>query len=110
VRPGAVARTCPSGIRYRLPCRSHAAARPGDERIRLRRLFSAELTPAAIASIRTMLDAAFWGDEEERFTDDDWEHALGGVHVVLDDDGEIVSHASVVERELQVAGRPGGAG
>jgi aminoglycoside 2'-N-acetyltransferase I len=57
-----------------------------------------------------MLDAAFWDDEDERFTDDDWHHALGGVHVVLDDDGEIVSHASVVERELHVAGRPVRAG
>jgi aminoglycoside 2'-N-acetyltransferase I len=53
-----------------------------------------------------MLDAAFWDDEEERFTDDDWDHALGGVHVVLDDHGRIVSHAAVVERELHVAGRP----
>jgi aminoglycoside 2'-N-acetyltransferase I len=50
--------------------------------------------------------AAFGPDEEERFTDADWAHAVGGMHFVLDLDGEIVTHASVVERELHVAGRP----
>ena len=50
--------------------------------------------------------AAFGADEEERFTDADWAHAVGGMHFVLDLDGEIVTHASVVERELHVAGRP----
>lgn len=73
---------------------------------RLRRLATDELTPLEIAVIREMLIAAFGPDEEERFGADDWDHALGGVHFVLDIDGEIVSHASVVERELQVDGRP----
>jgi aminoglycoside 2'-N-acetyltransferase I len=50
--------------------------------------------------------AAFGPDEDERFTDDDWEHAVSGTHFVLDVDGVIVSHASVVERELHVDGRP----
>ncbi len=40
------------------------------------------------------------------FTEDDWQHSLGGAHFVLDLDGAIVSHASIVERELHVAGRP----
>ena len=53
-----------------------------------------------------MLVAAFGPDEEERFTDDDWDHALGGVHFVVGQRGEIVAHASVVERELHVGGRP----
>jgi aminoglycoside 2'-N-acetyltransferase I len=33
-------------------------------------------------------------------------HSLGGTHFVLELDGEIVAHASVVERELHVDGRP----
>jgi aminoglycoside 2'-N-acetyltransferase I len=74
--------------------------------IRLRRLSTPELSREATASIRAMLDAAFGNDEEERFTDHDWEHAIGGLHVVLDLDGTIVSHASVVERVLEVDGRP----
>ena len=52
-----------------------------------------------------MLDAAFGDDAEERFTDDDWDHAVGGVHFVLDVEGEIVTHASVVERDLHVGDR-----
>jgi aminoglycoside 2'-N-acetyltransferase I len=43
---------------------------------------------------------------EEGFTEEDWEHGLGGMHFVLEVDGEIVTHASVVERELHVDGRP----
>jgi aminoglycoside 2'-N-acetyltransferase I len=50
--------------------------------------------------------AAFGPDEDERFGQDDWDHAVGGVHFVLDIDGELVAHASVVERELHVDGRP----
>ena len=72
----------------------------------LRRLSTGELTPQEVASIRALLEAAFGPDEEEQFTDDDWEHAVGGLHFVLDLDGEIVPHASVVERELHVDGLP----
>jgi aminoglycoside 2'-N-acetyltransferase I len=73
---------------------------------RLRRLGSTDLSPADVAAIRAILDAAFDdGDPDERFTEDDWQHALGGVHVVLDVAGEILAHAAVVERELHVAGR-----
>jgi aminoglycoside 2'-N-acetyltransferase I len=73
---------------------------------RLRRVTSADLTSPEIAVIREMLLAAFGSDDEERFTDDDWEHAVGGLHFVLDIEGEIVTHASVVEREIRVDGRP----
>jgi aminoglycoside 2'-N-acetyltransferase I len=38
-------------------------------------------------------------------TEDDWKHALGGTHFILELDGRIVAHASVVERELRVDGR-----
>ena len=73
---------------------------------RLRRLATADLTPTELAAIRAMLVDAFGPDDDEAFGDDDWEHGLGGVHFVLDVDGEIVAHASVVERELHVGGRP----
>jgi aminoglycoside 2'-N-acetyltransferase I len=73
---------------------------------RMRRLSTDEITPQEVASIRALLEAAFGPHEEERFTDDDWEHAVGGLHFVLDLDGEIVTHASVVGRELHVGGHP----
>lgn len=73
---------------------------------RLRTLPTAALTSGEVAAIRAMLVAAFGSDEDERFSDDDWEHALGGIHFVLDSGDEILSHAAVVERELHLDGRP----
>ncbi len=73
---------------------------------RVRRLATIELTAIEIVAIRSIMDDAFGPDEDERFTDDDWDHALGGVHFVLDVDGDIVTHAAVVERSLWVADRP----
>lgn len=71
----------------------------------MRRIATADLTPAEIEAIRALMVVAFGSDEEEGFTDDDWDHAIGGVHFVLDLDGEIVGHASVVARDLHVDGR-----
>ena len=73
---------------------------------RLRRLSSTQLTPSETATIRRLLLDAFGPDDEERFTDHDWDHAVGGTHVILDVDGEILTHAAVVERELRLDGRP----
>ena len=73
---------------------------------RLRRVPWDQLTPDEVAAIRALMGVAFGDDEEERFDDDDWAHTIGGVHVMLDVDGVIVAHASVVEREIHVAGRP----
>ena len=67
---------------------------------RLRQLTSDQLTPAEHAAIRALMDVAFAPTPEDMFTDDDWQHALGGMHFVLAVQGEIVSHASVVERRL----------
>lgn len=77
------------------------------DRLRLRRLASSELTAAEVRAIRALMEVAFGSEgEEERFSEDDWQHALGGVHFVLELDGEIVAHAAVVERRLFVAGQP----
>jgi aminoglycoside 2'-N-acetyltransferase I len=73
---------------------------------RIRRLHTDELTPADTDAIRKLLDAAFAGDEHGGFAEDDWQHALGGMHFVLDVDGAIFAHASVVARELHVADVP----
>ena len=70
----------------------------------LRRVSSNQLTPGEVAQIRAMLDTAFRDDGGD-FGESDWEHALGGVHVVAEEHGEIVSHGSVVERRLEIGGR-----
>ena len=53
-----------------------------------------------------MLFAAAWPDPEEDFDDHDWQHALGGTHVLRLRDSQILAHASVVPRTLHVGGIP----
>ena len=74
--------------------------------VRLRRVSTPDLTPAETAAVRDLLAVAFGPDEDDRFTDQDWEHAVGGLHFVLDLGGEVLAHAAVVERDLHVDGRP----
>ncbi len=61
---------------------------------------SSEVARTELRALRALLDAAFDGD----FSDQDWLHALGGVHVWLSDAGRAISHASLVERTLTCAG------
>lgn len=63
-----------------------------------------ELTATEVGRLRELLDAAFLGDEA--FDEHDWQHALGGIHVLGRLDGDIVAHAAVVRRVLEAAGRP----
>ena len=72
--------------------------------MRLRALPTSELTHDELAAIRALMDRAF-GTGDEAFADEDWAHALGGRHFVLDDGGALLSHASAVERVLEVGGR-----
>jgi aminoglycoside 2'-N-acetyltransferase I len=67
----------------------------------VRRIPTRALTPAEIANLRALLWSAF-PPGDEGFTEDDWEHALGGVHFILEVDDRIVSHAAVVERDLHL--------
>ena len=46
--------------------------------------------------VRSLLDTAFEG----AFGDDDWDHAIGGVHVWLAGSRGLVGHGSLVERTL----------
>jgi len=57
-----------------------------------------QLTTRQREKLRAMLDAAFDGD----FSDADWQHTLGGLHVFLSEHDTIVSHVSVVARQLVV--------
>lgn len=75
--------------------------------VSVRRIETAELTPAETAALRDLLWAAFGSKHpDEGMTEADWEHALGGVHFLLYVEGAIAGHAAVVEREIHVAGRP----
>jgi aminoglycoside 2'-N-acetyltransferase I len=62
---------------------------------------TADLDPATLAAARSLLDAVFEGD----MTDDDWEHALGGVHALVWEGPELLGHASVIQRRILYGGR-----
>jgi len=79
---------------------------PDDRRPLVRTLTTRGLSESEVVVIRHLMSAAFGDDPDERFEDADWEHAIGGSHVVVTLGDEIVSHASVVERELRVSGTP----
>jgi aminoglycoside 2'-N-acetyltransferase I len=47
-------------------------------------------------AFRTLLDTAFNGE----FSEHDWAHALGGLHVWIAAPGRLVSHGALIERTL----------
>jgi aminoglycoside 2'-N-acetyltransferase I len=58
---------------------------------------SSQMRPARRLQLRALWERAF-GD---RFTDDDADHAYGGVHVLVDDAGSVIGHASAVPRTIR---------
>jgi len=72
-----------------------STAVPRDVEVRL--LASDELSDAVRTTIRTLMWASF-----DDFSEDDWSHGIGGVHVVAFDGDLPVGHASVVTRSIYV--------
>ncbi|WP_405528838.1 GNAT family N-acetyltransferase [Streptomyces avidinii] len=63
---------------------------------------TAGLTGDELREVRALLDEAFEGD----FGEEDFEHALGGMHVLVRDaGGALVAHGSVVQRRVVHGGR-----
>ncbi|BBH71020.1 aminoglycoside 2'-N-acetyltransferase [Actinoplanes sp. OR16] len=62
---------------------------------------TADLDTAERAAVRGLLDLAFDGE----FADEDWDHALGGLHFIAYEDGRPVAHAAVVQRRLLLGDR-----
>lgn len=59
------------------------------------------LEPRTLGACRALFDDVF-GPEA---TDHDWEHALGGMHALVWDGGELVAQGSIVQRRLLHRGR-----
>ncbi|MFH8473326.1 GNAT family N-acetyltransferase [Streptomyces sp. NPDC018000] len=59
------------------------------------------LTPAALDEIHTFLETVFEGD----FSDDDWDHSLGGIHACVRDGSGLLAHGSVAQRRVIHEGR-----
>ena len=66
----------------------------------LRTAHTADLDTATRAAARDLLYDVF-----DDMTDDDWEHALGGVHALMWEGAELIGHASVIQRRLLTGGR-----
>jgi aminoglycoside 2'-N-acetyltransferase I len=68
---------------------------------RLRSVATDGLRPEELAAVRSMVFEAFGG----RFDEDDWDHTLGGTHVLAVEAGEVVAHGAVMGRTLWAGGR-----
>lgn len=62
---------------------------------------TADLSATTLTTARSLLYAVFEGE----MTEHDWDHALGGMHALVWDQGELIGHASVVQRQLLHGGR-----
>jgi aminoglycoside 2'-N-acetyltransferase I len=61
---------------------------------------TADLDDQTKTAIRALMDAAFDG-----VSDDTFDNVLGGMHALVFDNGELIGHASVVQRRLLHGGR-----
>ncbi|MEV0374766.1 GNAT family N-acetyltransferase [Streptomyces sp. NPDC050636] len=68
--------------------------------VRVRISHTADLDAATLKAARALLYDVF-----DDMTSEDWEHALGGLHALVHEDGELIGHASVVQRRLLHGGR-----
>lgn len=66
----------------------------------LRTAHTADLDAGTRSAIRALMDGAFGA-----VSDDTFENVLGGVHALVVEDGELIGHASVVQRRMLHAGR-----
>jgi aminoglycoside 2'-N-acetyltransferase I len=66
---------------------------------------TSDLGADTLAAARALLFEAF-----DDMTEEDWRHNLGGVHALAWEDGELIGHASVVQRRLIHGGRALSAG
>jgi aminoglycoside 2'-N-acetyltransferase I len=69
--------------------------------ITVRTAHTADVPADVLAAARKLVADAFDGD----FTEQDWEHSLGGMHATAWVDDELVGHAAVVQRRMLHGGR-----
>ena len=70
---------------------------------------TSQLDPATLRTAWLLVREAFLTDRvggvPGEFTAQDWEHALGGMHALVHERGELLAHGSVVPRRFQHRGR-----
>jgi aminoglycoside 2'-N-acetyltransferase I len=62
----------------------------------LRIAHTSDVPADMLNAARCLLDDVFEG----AFTDQDWEHSLGGMHALMWEQSELIGHAAVVQRRL----------
>jgi aminoglycoside 2'-N-acetyltransferase I len=62
---------------------------------------TSQLDAGTLRTVRALLDDVFGPG----MTDDAWDHALGGMHALVWEAGQLVAHGSVVQRRLLHQGR-----
>ena len=66
----------------------------------VRTAHTADLDPVTLAAARALLFDVF-----DDMTEQDWEHALGGIHALVWEGDALIGHASVIQRRLLHGGR-----
>lgn len=66
--------------------------------IEIERLYAEDTTEKFLSELKDLLCKAFGS----RFSDDDWQHCLGGTHILIRDSGLLVAHSAVVLRLIYV--------
>ena len=66
----------------------------------LRTAHTSDLDAATLTAARALLDDVF-----DPLSDHDWEHALGGMHTLVWEDGTLIGHGAVVQRRTLTGGR-----
>jgi aminoglycoside 2'-N-acetyltransferase I len=69
--------------------------------VEVRTVHTAELGADGLRAVRRLVADAFGTD----FDDENFEHALGGMHALLSEDGALVAHGAVIQRRLLHGGR-----
>jgi aminoglycoside 2'-N-acetyltransferase I len=64
--------------------------------IEVQTVHTSALSPQELRDLRELLDIAF----DDDFSDDDFDHALGGMHAIVRDGDTLVGHGAVVMRRL----------
>ena len=62
---------------------------------------TSQIEPQLLARVRSTLELVFAGD----YGDQDWEHCIGGMHVIAFHGEDPVGHASVIQRRIVNGGR-----
>jgi aminoglycoside 2'-N-acetyltransferase I len=67
----------------------------------VRTAHTADLDPDTLAAVRALVARVFGS----QFSEEDWDHGLGGIHVLAHDGDRLIGHACVVQRRLLHGGR-----